>query len=360
MKYIAEFNDSKIARGLLADIKTAALEPMSIMEVCGTHTMAIFKSGIRSLLPPCIKLISGPGCPVCVTDQYDIDRMIALSKIKNTVIATFGDMVRVPGTDSSLEKERASGADIRPVYSPLDALEIARCDPSKQVIFLAVGFETTAPATASTILDAAENGIGNFMIYCCHKTIPEAMNTLLAAKEIDIDGFLCPGHVSSITGTRIYEFIPKTYNIPCCIAGFEPVDILESILTLVRQSASVRKTVSIQYKRAVQPEGNLKAQEIVKRVFDVSDAKWRGLGDIPASSLSLRDKFSAFDAARRFKLPETRKTQPGKCLCGQILRGLKTPAQCPLFAKTCTPENPYGPCMVSSEGTCAAWFRYNK
>ncbi len=360
MKYITEFSDRKISQGLLADIKAAAAEPMSIMEVCGTHTVAIFRSGIRSLLPPGIQLISGPGCPVCVTDQHDIDRMIALSRIKNTVITTFGDMVRVPGTDSSLEKERAAGADIRPVYSPLDALEIARREPTKQVVFLAVGFETTAPSVASTILDATENGIGNFLIYCCHKTIPEAMKALLAAKEIDIDGFLCPGHVSSITGTRIYEFIPETYNIPCCIAGFEPVDILESVLTLVRQRASDKKTVSIQYKRAVHPEGNLKAQEIVKRVFEVSDAKWRGLGNIPASGLSLRRGFSAFDAARRFELPKPRGAQPKKCLCGHILRGIKTPAQCPLFAKACTPENPYGPCMVSSEGTCAAWFRYNR
>jgi hydrogenase expression/formation protein HypD len=329
------------------------------MEVCGTHTMAIFRSGIKQILPPSINLISGPGCPVCVTSQTDIDRMLSLSRRKNVIIATFADMIKVPGSESSLEKERALGADVRPVYSPLDALEIAKKNPAKEVVFLAVGFETTSPVIASVVSDAKEKKIGNFSIYCCHKIITPAMKALLQAREIKIDGFLCPGHVSSIIGSRAYDFIARDFRIPCVISGFEPADILEAIMMLLRQKKENRSAVEIQYKRAVSVGGNILAQKMLSRVFEPADADWRGLGNIPESGLALAGKYRKFDAAEKFDIKDVPAAEPKNCMCGEVLRGVKTPAQCKLFAKACTPENPYGPCMVSSEGTCSAWYKYS-
>jgi hydrogenase expression/formation protein HypD len=330
------------------------------MEVCGTHTMAIFRSGIKQLLPKNINLISGPGCPVCVTSQSDIDCMLSLVSIKNAVITTFGDMLKVPGTKSSLEKARAAGCDIRVLYSPLDALDIARNNKNKEIIFLAVGFETTSPVIALAVNDARDLKLKNFSVYCCHKLIPPAMAALLNAQEIKIDGFLCPGHVSSIIGIKAYDFIAGEFGIPCVVSGFEPTDILETVLMLLKQAASASASVQIQYKRAVRPEGNIPAQEMLKKVFSPCDADWRGLGIIPHSGLRLNPDYEEYDARLKFRIKASKTPEPKNCLCGQVLRGVKTPAQCKLFAKACNPENPYGPCMVSSEGTCAAWYKYNR
>jgi hydrogenase expression/formation protein HypD len=360
MKYIDEFRDKTIVKGLIRSIEQAAAGPVNLMEVCGTHTMAIFRSGIKQILPSSINLISGPGCPVCVTSQTDIDRMLSLARFKNVIITTFGDMLKVPGSSSSLENERASGSDIRPVYSPLDALDIAQQNPNNEIIFLAVGFETTAPAIASIVSDARDKKLKNFSVYCCHKTIPPAMKVLLEAKEIRIDGFLCPGHVSSVIGSCAYDFISRGFGIPCVISGFEPVDILEAVMMLLIQKKEHQARVEIQYKRAVTMNGNIRAQEMLAKVFSSTDADWRGLGVIAQSGLKLNKDFRQFDAANRFDITAVKTVEPKNCLCGQVLRGVKTPQQCKLFAKACTPENPYGPCMVSSEGTCSAWYKYNR
>ena len=360
MKYIDEFRDKSIVKNLAGQIAEFSGRDINLMEVCGTHTMAIFRSGIKQLLPKNINLISGPGCPVCVTSQSDIDCMLALASIKNTVITTFGDMLKVPGTKSSLEKERSAGCDIRPVYSPIDALEIARKNKNKEIVFLAVGFETTSPVIASVVHDAQQQKLKNFSIYCCHKLIPPAMAALLAAREIKISGFICPGHVSSIIGTKAYQFIAQEFKIPCVVSGFEPTDILETILMLLKQVEKKTASVEIQYKRAVQPQGNIPAQKMLKLVFLPGDADWRGLGMIPKSGLKLKPDYAAFDARTKFQIKTVKATEPKNCLCGQVLRGVKTPAQCKLFAKICNPENPYGPCMVSSEGTCSAWYKYNR
>jgi hydrogenase expression/formation protein HypD len=360
MKYIDEFRDKAIVKSLSSQIAEFSGRNINLMEVCGTHTMAIFRSGIKQLLPININLISGPGCPVCVTSQSDIDSMLALASIKNTIITTFGDMLKVPGTESSLEKERSAGCDIRPVYSPADALEIARQNKNKEIVFLAVGFETTSPVIASIVHDAKQQKLKNFSVYCCHKLIPPAMAALLAAQEIKISGFLCPGHVSSIIGTKAYEFIAKEFKIPCVVSGFEPVDILETILMLLKQIAGNSASVAIQYKRAVRSQGNIPAQEMLKKVFSPCDADWRGLGIIPKSGLKLDLTYQAFDARSKFNIKPLKAVEPKNCSCGEVLRGVKTPAQCKLFAKACNPENPFGPCMVSSEGTCSAWYKYNR
>jgi hydrogenase expression/formation protein HypD len=360
MKYIDEFRDKTIVKDLATRIKKYSDRQFNLMEVCGTHTMAIFRSGIKQILPENINLISGPGCPVCVSSQADIDSMLELSKKKNVIVTTFGDMLKVPGTKSSLEKERANGCDIRIVYSPMDCLEIAEKNRGRETVFLAVGFETTSPAVASIVSDAKEKNIKNFSIYCCHKLIPPAMEALLAKKEIRIDGFICPGHVSAITGSKAYESIGRDFKIPCVISGFEPTDILETILMLLKQIKEKKAEVEIQYSRAVRPEGNPLAQKMLNAVFTESDAKWRGLGTIPKSGLKLNDLYSAMEAKSRFSLKNIPSREPKNCMCAEVLRGLKKPLDCKLFSKVCTPENPFGPCMVSSEGTCAAWYKYNR
>lgn len=360
MKYIDEFRDKKLVDRLRAGIEKTGVTGASFMEVCGTHTMAIFRSGLRGFLEGRVSLISGPGCPVCVTAQADIDRMIALARIKGVVLTTFGDMLKVPGTRTNLEKERAAGADIRIVYSPSDALDIARSEKSGQVVFLAVGFETTSPAVAAVVSDARAQGIGNFSIYACHKTILPAMRALLEAKEVRLDGFICPGHVSSILGSDAYEQVCRDYTVPCVVTGFEPVDILESLLMLLKQKAAGQARVEIQYRRAVRPEGNVIAQRLIERVFETRDARWRGLGMIPGSGLRLRPSFAAFDAEKKFPIDAPEPKENPRCLCGMVLRGVKTPKECALFAKACTPENPFGPCMVSTEGTCAAYYKYDR
>ncbi len=329
------------------------------MEVCGTHTMSIFRSGIRGLLPDTISLLSGPGCPVCVTSQNEIDSFIALSEFDDVIITTFGDLMKVPGTGSSLEKERAKGRDIRIVYSTFDALEVAKKNPQKKVVFLGVGFETTAPTIAASILTAKQMHLDNYSVFCAHKLVPPALTALGQAKRINIDGFMLPGHVSVIIGTKAYRPFFEQFQVPCVVAGFEPVDILQAILMLVEQIEAGKPQLANTYQRAVTFDGNLKAQKIMQDVFETADVNWRGIGTIPQSGLKIRKEFASFDAQVKFNLPLFETEDPKGCACGEILTGLKTPPECPLYKKACTPMEPIGPCMVSSEGTCAAYYRYH-
>ena len=360
---------------MLAEIRAlAGRRTVSVMEVCGTHTVAVYRSGIAGLLPKNLRLISGPGCPVCVTSESDFYRFFALSRKKGAIITTFGDLLRVPFTPSplplppreritvtSLEKERAKGADVRIVYSPMDALTIAEENPGKNVIFLGVGFETTAPAIAGAVLEAKRNGLNNFFLLSALKTIPAAMEALLNFSKVRIDGYLCPGHVSVIIGSRPYRFIPEKYCRPAVVAGFQPEDILEGLLLILRQIKSGKPKVEIQYRAAVRPEGNEVAQALIRRVFSAGPASWRGLGVIPKTGLELRTEFQRFDGQKHFKLPEGETFRPNPaCRCGEVITGAITPEDCRQFRRKCTPEKPLGPCMVSVEGTCAAHYKYNR
>jgi hydrogenase expression/formation protein HypD len=341
-----------LARQLGRDVK--------FMEVCGTHTMAAFRSGLRQLLPERVRLVSGPGCPVCVTEPGYIDAAIDLAGHPDVIVATFGDLVRVPGSESSLERERAAGASVRIVYSPSDALVLAKQCPSKKVVFLGVGFETTAPTVAWTIWRAAKDNVANFFVLCAHKTMPQAMEALLRDQQVKIDGFICPGHVSVITGAQIYRFIGERYRIPCVVSGFEAWDILKSVEMLLRQLLEGRATVEIEYSRSVGESGNAAAQRLMNEVFEPCDADWRGIGTIPGSGLRIRDRYARFDAvtALGVRFPAAR-VNP-LCQCGSVLRGVSTPLDCRLFGRACTPAHPIGPCMVSSEGVCAAHFKYER
>jgi len=360
VKYIEEFRQGDVASELAWRLRAYAGRPVNLMEVCGTHTVSIFRHGIRSLLPPNVNMLSGPGCPVCVTANADLDKAIVLAREPGVILATFGDMLKVPGSYSSLREAKAEGANVRVVYSPLDALELARENPTKSVVFYAIGFETTAPVIACSILEAERLGLDNYFIISVHKLIPPAIRVLLDSDDVRIDGFLLPGHVSTIIGSRPYEFIADHYGVAGVITGFEPLDILQGIAMLLDQIADGEARIAIQYRRAVRPEGNVKALEYLHRLFEPCDAEWRGLGFIPESGLRLREEYAAFDAERRFEIngPPPRE-HPG-CRCGDVLRGAATPPECPLFAKACTPEHAVGPCMVSSEGTCAAWYRYGR
>jgi hydrogenase expression/formation protein HypD len=358
LKFIDEYRDGAKARPIIKEIHRLADEPTRLMEVCGTHTVSIARYGLRKILPPTIELISGPGCPVCVTSQSDVDRAISLAKIPGAAITTFGDMVRVPGSDSTLARERARGADVRVVYSPLDALKVAVAERKTKVIFLGVGFETTAPTVAATALEAKSRGLDNFFVFSAHKTVPRALRALLDLGEVKLNGFLLPGHVSAIIGSRPYEFLAGEYGMPCVISGFEPLDILQSVLLLVRQVKDRHPRVEIQYRRGVDAEGNRKAQEVMARAFEPSDVEWRGIGTIPGTGLALREELSGLDAARAFDLPMISPRENPGCRCGEVLRGVIRPRECKLFGAACTPENPVGPCMVSFEGSCAAAFKY--
>lgn len=360
MKHVDEYRDRRIAEKLFAHIEAACTREVRLMEVCGTHTVAIFRSGIRGMLPANISLLSGPGCPVCVTANEDIDFAIEIARQEDVILATFGDMIKVPGSESSLEKERARGSDIRVVYSSLDALEIARQNPGKKITLLGIGFETTSPTIAAAVMSAEKERLGNFFVLTSHKLIPPAMKVLLDAEDVKIDGFLCPGHVSTIIGSRPYEFIPRDYGVPCVIAGFEPLDILQSILMLVQQIESGDARVENEYGRVVRPEGNVTALKVLEEVFEICDVPWRGLGIVPQSGMALREKYNQFDARTVFKVNVKPSEEPKGCLCGDILRGVRIPPDCAFFGKACTPDNPIGPCMVSSEGTCAAYFKYNE
>jgi len=358
LKYIDEYRNKKITQRTLQEIKNISQKRLNLMEVCGTHTMAIFRNGIKEMLPDNINLISGPGCPVCVTPIFYIDEIIALSRKDDFIITTFGDMVRVPGSTSTLEKEKANGADIRIVYSTLDALKVALNNPSKKIIFMGVGFETTSPTIASTILKAEEEKINNFFVLSVAKIIPPVMGALLESGEVNIDGFICPGHVSTIIGSRPYNFIATQYGIPCVIGGFEPLDILQTIFMLVRQIEENDAKIEIQYQRVVKPEGNKIALEKLSKVFKVVDSEWRGIGKIPLSGLEIREEYAQY-SARKFDVLVEKTEEFIGCRCGEVLRGIIAPPECPLFRKVCIPEDPKGACMVSSEGTCAAYYKYN-
>ena len=358
MKYIDEYRNKEIAQRALQEIKNISKKRVNLMEVCGTHTVNIFRNGIKKMLPTNINLISGPGCPVCVTPIRYIDEIIALSRESDFIITTFGDMIKVPGSTSTLEKEKANGSDIRVVYSTLDALEVARNNPSKKIVFMGVGFETTSPTIASAVLKAQKDEINNFTVLSVAKIIPPAMKALLEGKEVNIDGFICPGHVSAIIGSRPYNFITTQYKVPCVICGFEPLDILQSIYMLVKQIEDGRAEVEIQYERVVKPKGNKIALSKIGEVFKVVDSDWRGIGNIPLSGLEIKDKYRKFNA-RKFEVEIEETKESRGCRCGDVLRGVITPHECPLFRGVCTPENPQGACMVSTEGTCAAYYKYN-
>jgi len=357
------FKDPLLVRAQLEVIQQLAAElkrDVNIMEVCGTHTVAIARSGFRSVLPGNIRLISGPGCPVCVTANVDIDRVIALTKVPDAIIATFGDMVRVPGSSTSLMQRKAEGAKVEVIYSPLDALTLAQKHPHMQVILVGVGFETTTPPVAATIIRAHSLGLANFSVAAAHKRVPPALLALVNDQELALDALILPGHVSTILGIAPYEFLAADYGIPGVITGFEPLDLLQGIAGLLRQVLEGRATIENAYKRAVMHEGNPAALEVIQRVFAVCDADWRGLGVIGESGYAIREEFADFDALRRFSadLEVEPTVEPRGCRCGEVLRGLLSPSACPLFGKACTPSMPVGPCMVSSEGSCAAWYRY--
>lgn len=361
MKHQLEYRDPALA-GLqlqaIAQLVAGRNRTMTFMEVCGTHTMAIYQHGIRALLPEQIRLISGPGCPVCVTPVGYVDQAIALSRRPNTIIATFGDMVRVPGSTSSLQQEQARGATLRIVYSPLDAVALAQKHPGADVVFLGVGFETTAPTVAGAILTAARLNLTNFYVLCAHKTMPGPMAALAGDPDLQVDGYLCPAHVSAIIGANAYLPLVEAYHVPCVVTGFEPLDILQGVLMLARQVISGAARVETQYRRVVRPQGNLKARALLDQVFAPCDARWRGIGDIPGSGLQLRGDYARYDAALQLPVASEPPVEHPGCLCGEILKGKVRPSDCPLFRTTCTPEDPVGACMVSSEGTCAAEYKY--
>ena len=355
---LSVFRDPELARGLIHSIEKWAPEQATLMEVCGTHTVAIARNGLRTMMPEGIRLASGPGCPVCVTSNKDIDTVIALSRVPGVTIATFGDMTRVPGSTSSLLKEQAQGRSINIVYSPLDALTLAKENPDEQIVFVGVGFETTTPLVAMAIKRAKAMGLKNFSVFVAHKNMPGALETIVADPALKIDALILPGHVSTIIGVKPYEFLAQKYGIPGVITGFEPVDVLQGIAMIMRQLHEGRAEIEIAYSRGVLKEGNPVALAAIEEVFETVDATWRGLGVIPGSGYAIRDEYKEFDAFARFS-PEVEPTQePKGCRCGDVLRGIMAPNECPLFRKVCTPENPIGPCMVSSEGSCAAYFRY--
>ena len=355
---LSGFRDPVIARGLIDAIAATKTGPVKIMEVCGTHTVAIAKNGLRAVMPEWVTLLSGPGCPVCVTANADIDTAIELARRSGVIVTSFGDMMKVPGSYSSLAREKAEGRDVRIVYSPLDALTLAEKNPDREVVFVAVGFETTAPLIAAAILRAKESGLENFSVFCAHKTVPAALEALVNDPEVQINGFILPGHVSTIIGSHPYEFLAEQYHVPGVITGFEPVDVLQGVYMLLKQLEEGRSEIEIAYHRGVLPEGNQHARELVEQVFTEMDADWRGIGVIPGTGLKIRDEFQYYDAVVRLPvtLPEPKEIKG--CQCGDVLRGVILPFDCKLFGKGCTPEHPIGPCMVSSEGSCAAYFRY--
>lgn len=359
MKFIDEYRDKELVIKLSGEIGKISTKPISLMEVCGGHTMSIQRFGLPSLLPETIRLLSGPGCPVCVSSRKFLDQAIAYSRLPGVIICTYGDLIRVPGSTSTLDMEKARGADIRIVYSVMDSLEIARKNPESKIVFLGIGFETTAPASAAAVMSAYRQKLSNFLLFSSHKVMPPAMAALVD-EGVKIDGYIAPGHVSSITGTTIYWDIAEKYHLGCVIAGFEPVDLMEAILMLVKQIETNTQKVEIQYRRAVRPEGNIKAREMLDDVFILRDDWWRGLGVLPASGLGIRSKYASFDAEKMLTVEVEATCEDKGCICGEILKGLKNPKDCKLFAKGCTPQNPAGPCMVSNEGACHAFYRYNR
>jgi hydrogenase expression/formation protein HypD len=359
MKYIDEYRNKELVLQIAGKIKEISTKPIRLMEVCGGHTMSIQKFGIPSLLPENIKLLSGPGCPVCVSSRSFIDHAVALARLPEVIITTFGDLIRVPGSTSSLDREKAAGADVRIVYSIMEAIEIAKKNTDKKIVFLGIGFETTAPASAAGIMMVQQQNIKNFFLLSSHKIMPPAMAALID-EGVKIDGYIGPGHVSTITGSEMYNGIAGKYHLGCVISGFEPVDLMQAIYILVKQMEENDLKVEIQYTRAVKPEGNVKAKKLMYDVFVLRDDWWRGLGILKMSGLKLRDEFSIYDAEKMIPVEIEKTIEPKGCICGEILKGLKLPKDCKLYGKACTPQNPVGACMVSSEGSCHAWYRYNR
>lgn len=359
MKYIDEYRDRELVMKLIEQIKKISTKKITLMEVCGGHTMSIQKFGIPALLPDNIKLVSGPGCPVCVSSRKYIDQSVAYARLDDVIITTYGDLIRIPGSTTSLDEEKAKGADVRIVYSVLDALKIAENNKDKKVVFLGIGFETTSPSSAVGVLNAHKMGLTNFFLFSSHKIMPPAMAALID-EGVKIDGYIAPGHVSTITGSGIYKDIAEIYKLACVISGFEPVDLLRSILMLTRQIEKGEPKVEIEYSRVVKAEGNIKAQQMLEEVFELKDDWWRGLGILPKSGMKLREKYKAYDAEVMIPVEvETTKEDKG-CICGEILKGLKSPKDCKLFDTACSPSDPVGACMVSHEGACNAHYRFNR
>jgi hydrogenase expression/formation protein HypD len=366
MKYVDEFRDPKKAAALIAGMNDlldqrslTADRPLQIMEFCGGHTHTIFRYGIEQMVPGKIELIHGPGCPVCVLPMGRVDDCVALAERPDVILTTFGDAMRVPGSKKSLLQAKAEGADIRMTYSPMDALELAKKNPDRQVIFFALGFETTMPSTALTVLQAQSQGIDNFSLFCNHITTVPTIKAILDSPDMQIDGFLAPGHVSMVVGERPFDFIAETYKKPIVISGFEPLDILQSIWMTVKQLAESRHDVENQYKRIVPADGNTPALEAVAKVFELREYfEWRGLGSIDHSGVKMKDEFSNFDAEKKFSVPNLKIADPKSCQCGEVLKGVIRPWQCKVFGGACTPETPMGALMVSSEGACAAYYNF--
>jgi hydrogenase expression/formation protein HypD len=361
---LERFRSASEARSLIGRVHTLVDEPVALMEVCGTHTVAISRYGLRSVLPEGLRLLSGPGCPVCVTPLSEIDRAIAIAREPGVILTTFGDMMRVPGSRSSLEEVKSEGADVRILYSPAEALDIAEANPGKEVVFVGVGFETTSPTIAATVLDAERRGIGNVSVLPFFKRVPPALDMLARLPERALDGFICPGHVSAIIGSRAYEPIAREHNMPCVVVGFEPLDILAGIVMLLEQAREVRgggpARVGSEYGRAVTQEGNAAAQRIMADAFAICDAEWREIGVIEESGYELSERLSRYDARGRIPVDAGEPSSRAGCICGEIMLGLKLPTDCPSFGTACTPRDPVGPCMVSTEGACAAFYKYDR
>ena len=357
MKFIDEFRDKSLVLELAGKIRKISKKPVVLMEVCGGHTMAIRRFGIPSLLPSNIKLLSGPGCPVCVTSRRYIDQAVAYARRNDIIIATYGDLIRVPGSTSSLAGERGKGADIRVVYSTLDAIEMARQNPGKSLIFLGIGFETTTPSSAIAIKEAQKSGTDNFFLFSAHKLMPPAMAALID-EGIKIDGYIGPGHVTAIAGADMYQELAEKYRLAIVVSGFEPVDLMQTIYMLVRQVESDEPKVEVQYRRAVTAKGNPAAKRIVSEVFEPRDDWWRGLGILKDSGLGIKPAFAQYDAEKQIEVKVEETIEPKGCICGEVLKGIRSPLECKLFARTCTPSSPVGACMVSNEGACQAFYRY--
>jgi hydrogenase expression/formation protein HypD len=361
MRFIDEYRQADLASRLAEQIARLTDQPLKLMEVCGGHTHTIFKYGIEDLLPPNIEMIHGPGCPVCVIPLGRVDDSISIAQQPGIIFTTFGDMMRVPGSKTSLLDAKAAGADVRMVYSPLDALKIAKKNPDRHVVFLALGFETTAPSTAMTVLQAAKDGVENFSVFCNHIMIVPALKAMLDSPDLKLDGFVGPGHVSTVIGTSCYDFVATEYGKPIVVSGFEPLDVLQSVYMIVKQVVEHRAEVENQYSRVVMREGNLKALEVIFDVFEPRDYfEWRGLGSIARSGMKISRKYAQFDAELRFAVPGLRIADPKACQCGEILKGVKKPWECKVFGTACTPETPIGSCMVSSEGACAAYYNFGR
>ncbi len=360
MKFLDEYRDGELAQKLAREIHRITTKPWTIMEVCGGQTHAIVKFGIDELLPKQITLIHGPGCPVCVTPLEVIDKALEIAARPDAIFTSFGDMLRVPGSETDLLSIKARGGDVRMVYSPLDAVKLAEQNPAREVVFFGVGFETTAPATAMAVLQAAHKGLKNFSMLVSHVLVPPAIEALMSSPECRVQAFLAAGHVCTVMGYEEYPPLAANYRVPIVVTGFEPLDILQGILMTVQQLESGRAEVENQYARSVRREGNRSAQELIRKVFQIVPRKWRGVGEIPQSGLGIAEEFAAFDAERKFGVADRRVNEPADCIAGLILQGLKKPHECAAFGSQCTPEHPMGATMVSSEGACAAYFRYRR